>query len=97
MNVIFLPPSDQELHEAVKFYEDQMTGLGTRFYLEFERILAVIASLPYAWRKIGPNTRRINLRRFPYLVLYVVEEDHILITCIAHQHRDPRYFVDRIS
>ena len=37
------------------------------------------------------------LKRFPYLVLYIPEEDKILITAIAHQHRKPDYYINRIK
>ncbi|MGR3318011.1 MAG: type II toxin-antitoxin system RelE/ParE family toxin [Candidatus Anammoxibacter sp.] len=96
MNVILLPPSDKELDDAIEYYETQLTELGQRFYNEFEKTICLLNQLPYAWRKVGKHTRRINIKKFPYLILYVIEGDFILITCIAHQHRDPRYYIRRI-
>ena len=34
--------------------------------------------------------------RFPYLVLYVLEDQHIFVTAVFHGHRDPRRWSDRV-
>ena len=84
MNIILIPPSDKELEEAVDYYNDQMPGLGEQFYNAFLNTVNYIPIAPDAWRKVGSNTRRINIKRFPYLILYVLDGNDILITCIAH-------------
>ena len=96
MNVVLIPPADKELEEAIDYYNDQMPGLGGQFYQDFLDAINYISIAPKAWRKVGDHTRRISLKRFPYLVLYVLDEDDILITCIAHQHRNPTYYSNRI-
>jgi len=97
MSVILLPPADIELQDAIDFYNDQMTGLGDRFYEGFLETIHYVEDVPDLWRKVGENTRRANIKRFPYLVLYVQDQNNILVTCIAHQHRDPPYYRSRIQ
>ncbi len=97
MNVVLLPPADQELDDAYQYYDEQFPGLGNRFVDEFGNTTELLATTPYGWRLISKNTRRINLTRFPYLILYVVEDDTIFITCIAHQHRNPKYYISRTT
>lgn len=89
MNIVLIPPADKELSEAIDYYNDQLSGLGEQFYTSFIDTTYYISQAPDTWRKIGANTRRINIKRFPYLILYVIDEQEILITCIAHQHRNP--------
>ena len=96
MNIILIPPSDKELEEAIDYYNDQMLGLGEQFYNAFLSSVAYISIAPDVWRKVGKNTRRINIKRFPYLILYVLDGNNILITCIAHQHRNPTYYTNRV-
>ena len=93
MSIILIPPADKELEEAIVYYNDQLSGLGDQFYNAFLATTNYLSQAPDAWRKIGRNTRRINIKRFPYLVLYVVDGEDILITCIAHQHRNPTYYL----
>ena len=95
MKIIFLPPADSELEEAIIYYNEQLQGLGDQFYDEFLVALEFIKKYPQAWQKVGEYTRRYILKRFPYMVLYVPEKDRIVITVIAHQHRHPDYYLNR--
>lgn len=97
MNVILLPPADLELQDAIDFYDGQMNGLGDRFYNCFLGTVQHIKSSPELWRKVGADTRRINVSGFPFLVLYIFDQEDIFITCVAHQHRDPLYYINRLS
>jgi hypothetical protein len=96
MNVIVLPPADIELDEAIKFYNTQLPGLGDQFYHEFIVTIDLLKRTPFGWKKMGKNTRKINIKRFPYLILYIIDNNDIFITCIAHQHRNPRYYMQRL-
>ena len=92
MNVVFLPPSDRELLDAIEFYELQLPGLGQAFAEELFESLEFIQQFPNGWQKVGRHTHKCILRKFPYLVLYVIEETQIVITSIAHQHRRPQSY-----
>ncbi|MBD3376033.1 type II toxin-antitoxin system RelE/ParE family toxin [candidate division KSB1 bacterium] len=95
MNVYLLSPADRELEDAINLYNEHFQGLGDKFFDEFIKTINLLKQTPFGWRKVGKNTRRINLKRFPYLILYIVTDEQILITCIAHQHRNPRYYIER--
>ncbi len=47
------------------------------------------------WRLIRYDVSIFD--RFPYKMLYIVRGDLITVAVIAHQHRNPDYWVDRIS
>lgn len=96
MDLKFIPPSEQELFDAYHYYEDQMRGLGNQFLNEFNRVIEFILKFPILWAKVGKRTRKALLKRFPYFILYIFEDEIVNITCIAHQHRDPDYYIDRI-
>ncbi|VAX37376.1 hypothetical protein MNBD_UNCLBAC01-906 [hydrothermal vent metagenome] len=89
MKVILLPSADKKLDEAVDYYNDQLNGLGEQFYKEFISLIEFIQIIPQGWQKVGKHTRRCLFKRFPYLILYIVEYNAIIITSIAHQHRHP--------
>ena len=96
MKVILLPPSDTELEDAINYYNEQQLGLGERFYYEFLKTTELIMNFPEAWQKIGKNTRKIRVKKFPYMILYIVHNKEIFVTCIAHQHRNPEYYADKL-
>jgi hypothetical protein len=95
VNVILLPPANTELQDAIDYYNDQLAGLGDQFYSSFLDTVHHVEGVPDLWRKVGKHTRRANISRFPYLMLYIQHQQDILVTCIAHQHRDPQYYMSR--
>lgn len=95
MRVIFTTVARSELRDATAFYELEYAGLGRRFEEEIKKAVLRIALYPEAWSIERGQVRKCVLHRFPYKILYSVENDHILIIAIAHQHRKPDYWVDR--
>jgi len=97
LKVRLIAPATLELDEAVRYYNHQLPGLGYRFLQETAAAIERILFMPEAWPKVGEHTRRCMLKDFPYAVLYVREKEEILITAVAHLHRDPNHYRDRIK
>jgi hypothetical protein len=93
-----LYPGEQELGEAVEYYEAQEVGLGFKLFEEVWAAIERIEQYPEAWQPISQRTRRCQTKRFPYGVIYQIreEEDQILIVAVAHLHRKPGYWRNRI-
>lgn len=96
MKARFVSPANIELNETLKYYDHQLPGLGFRFFQEVNAAIERIRIMPEAWTKIGKRTRRCMLKGFPYAILYVIERDEIIITALAHLHRKPDHYKDRI-
>ena len=95
MNLSLLPIAQQELDEAVQWYEAQSPGLGARFLAEGLHAFGVIQQFPTAWHPLSANTRR--LKRFPYGVIYATETNEIIVIALAHLHRKPAYWSTRLN
>ncbi len=96
MKVRFLSPAEFELDEPIRYYDHQLPGLGFRLFQEVEAAVDRISLMPEAWTKIGEQTRRCLIKGFPYALYYVAESDEVLITALAHLHRDPEHYRKRI-
>lgn len=90
-----LHEAEIELWQAVEYYEGRQPGLGLDFLNEVEYSLQAIQHSPDRWRQHDDGTRRYLTQRFPYLVVYFFERDHIWIVAFAHCKRRPGYWVDR--
>ena len=97
MKIEFLPEAKAELDDAVEYYELQAKGLGATFKSFAKSTIKRVSTFPIAWTIIKPNIRRCIMHKFPYNVLYSIEEDCILIIAIAHHHRYPNYWIDRVT
>ena len=95
MRVLFTRIARQELEDAVRFYELEYSGLGRRLKEEVRKAALRVAEYPKAWSIERGEVRKCLLHKFPYKLMYSVEEDHILVIAVAHQHRKPDYWVGR--
>lgn len=95
MNLRLLGPAQQELDEAVVWYSAQAPGLGDAFLLETLKSFRMIEQHPAAWHPLSENTRRCRLSRFPYAVIYIADDEGLLVVAIAHLHRKPDYWRNR--
>jgi hypothetical protein len=55
-----------------------------------------IEAHPDAWQPLSANTRRCRTRKFPYGVIYQNRAGEILIVAVAHLHRKPGHWSDRV-
>ncbi len=97
MQIRLLEIAAIELDEAVTYYNSEHTGLGDEFIIEFANSLERIKAYPQAWQPFTQNTRRCQLRRFPYGIVYQLLQTEILIIAISHLHREPGYWKDRLT
>ncbi|QXP83101.1 type II toxin-antitoxin system RelE/ParE family toxin [Methylococcus sp. ANG] len=95
MKVVFSKYAVQELNDAVSYYELQYEGLGRRFREEVKKAIRRMSEYPKAWSVERKDVRKYLLHKFPYKLLYSIEEDHLFVIAIAHQHRKPDYWIER--
>jgi toxin ParE2 len=96
MSIRLLEPAQAELDEAIGWYAEQAPGLGDAFLLETLKVLKLIEQFPQAWHPLTPEIRRCRLKRFPYSVVYTLDAEDVLVLAVAHQHRKPAYWRNRI-
>ena len=97
MKVRFLKPAQLEVDDAFVWYETQSKGLGMQFLDEFDRAIRRISAYPLANSEIDDDLRRCLLFRFPYGIIYGIDSEIIVVVAVAHQHREPEYWMDRFS
>lgn len=85
-----------EAVEASRFYTERSARLAEDFTSEMNRVLAVLENHPKIGAPMRHGLHRVLLRRFPYSLLYRVEEAQVLVLAVAHQSRRPGYWLDRI-
>ena len=72
-----------------------MPGLGDDLLFQFDATLSTIAEFPEAYQEIHCHIRRALIRRFPYGVYYIIEEERIVVMAFFHVRRDPKYWQER--
>ena len=95
MDIRFLSIAEDELENAIVYYEGKEKGLGLRFLAEIN-CLDRIQHYPHAWFQFSKNTKRCRTKVFPYGVIYQIEKEEIVIVAVASLLRDPDYWKDRV-
>jgi plasmid stabilization system protein ParE len=96
VKVSFLTLAQREVDDAVAWYNEQAAGLGPEFLDELDRAVRRAVAFPMSCPEIQRGIRRCLLARFPYGLIYGLDEETLVVVAVAHLHRQPRYWVDRI-
>lgn len=80
----------KEAQEAYDYYEKQQEGLGERFRLELEKSINHLTVNPKLYRKIKKEIRQKLLYKFPFVIVYEIMTESIIIYAVFHQKRNPR-------
>jgi plasmid stabilization system protein ParE len=89
MKFRLLLPAAGELRSAARCYEGQMPGLGHDFIREVRDAILRISQWPEAWQPLDAEIRRCRTHRFPYGIIYAVENGEVLVISVMHLHRHP--------
>ncbi|MBV8746456.1 MAG: type II toxin-antitoxin system RelE/ParE family toxin, partial [Xanthobacteraceae bacterium] len=79
MTVRFLEVAELELDQAVRWYGAQAPGLGNAFLIEVLSALDHMERFPEAWHPLSEGIRRCRLSRFPYGLIYTIDNEDILV------------------
>jgi plasmid stabilization system protein ParE len=94
-SVTFTQAAREELIEAQDWYEGEATGLGRRFRQAIDALIERMSDNPRQFPIVFKNVRRALLRRFPYSLFFVVEDDALIVIACFHASRDPSHWQER--
>jgi plasmid stabilization system protein ParE len=97
VTVRFLEIAEIELNQAIHWHGTQAPGLDNAFLIEVLSAADRIERFPEAWHPLGEGVRRCRLSRFPYGLIYTLDNGDILVLAVAHLHRPPDYWRDRLK
>lgn len=97
MNLRFGAAAKHELIRAAEFYDQQYRGLGDVFLDEVHQFVGLLVENPRMGRRVRTDRRSVVLKRFPYRLVYTLDDIGILIIAVAHQRQRPGYWGQRVE
>lgn len=88
--LILKPEAEADLADARAWYDAQRPGLGDEFLDHVGEALARIRQSPLMHARVFEDLRLTLVVRFPYAVIYRVDDDQITVVAVYHTRRDPR-------
>ncbi len=86
--VILRPPADADIQATHADLEQTQPGLGDRFVARVRDVLERIEAMPEMYGLVWQDVRAARLRKFRYLVYYVVCADRVEVLAVMHGSRD---------
>jgi plasmid stabilization system protein ParE len=93
----FLTLAEEEMIETAMFYEAACGQFGNDFLDDVQRAINRLCDFPYAGELVDSDLRRALLHRFPFSIIYALEENVIVIVAVAHHGRRPGYWLSRVN
>lgn len=90
------PAALAELKSCVSWYLERSENAAERFVAELNHALDLIVGAPQRWPSGDYGTKKYTLPRFPYAVVYREKLTVIQILAVAHGHRRPGYWKERL-
>ena len=95
MQVIRHPKLAEDIREVAMHYAEVSARVLASFWNELDLILASIERNPRSHHYDGCGLRRANFRRFPYHLLYDIDDTTILLVVLRHDRREPSFGLNR--
>ncbi|WP_111658313.1 type II toxin-antitoxin system RelE/ParE family toxin [Isoalcanivorax indicus] len=89
MKISIRKEAEQEMMDAREWYEVRLPGLGDVLGLSVEQALDAIIEMPAAHPYIAKRFRHVLLRKFPFSLVYIQQDDEIIILSCFHHRRRP--------
>ena len=91
------PGARLDIVESINWYNGQKPGLGRRYYNSVRLTMKQIKSNPFMFQQRYKNLRIVPVEKFPFIVLYLVDEEKklVAVTAVLHTSRAPKIWDQR--
>lgn len=93
----FLPQAAAEVRAETRYYRlEAGSEVSKRFVRAVELATQLATEFPDAGSPGPERTRRIQLKGFPFSLIYRLAGDEIVVFAVACHSREPRYWTRRV-
>jgi toxin ParE1/3/4 len=86
-----------DLQEVMDWYADQKDGLDREFIETVKSAIAQLAENPFVYRPRHKKIRFKHLDRFPYIIVFKIIRDTIMVYMVIHDKRNPKLIRKRVK
>lgn len=89
---LFDPVAAKEYEQAFNWYEKKSYQAADNFIIRVQDAITAICADPYRYRNGYKNLRELSLKKYPYQVIYYIDDAHstIVIVSIFHHKQNPK-------
>jgi len=95
--LIVRPLAEEDLKEAMEWYNLQLDGLGNKFIQYVDKKLNEIALNPLQYQVRHKRVRTSLLEKFPYNIHFTISDTTITVHSFYHTSRNPKRAIKRLK
>lgn len=84
-----------DVQEAWLWYEEKQSGLGDDFISSLDSTISIIIQNPFLFEVKFEGLRVAPTKRFPFRVIYYLEDTQIGVIAVFHTSRNPTVWKER--
>ncbi|OQP62508.1 hypothetical protein A3860_27845 [Niastella vici] len=87
----FDPVAASEYEAAYSWYIERSIKAADNFVMAVDEAITAVCANPHRYKKSYNNLREIVLKKYPFYLIYLIDERKklIIITSLYHNKRDP--------
>ena len=84
--------AQEDYEDALKWYMERSETAAANFVKAIDDTLAVICNSPSRWRNTFKNFYELSAKKYPYTIIYSIEENQglVFVSAIFHHKKNPR-------
>jgi plasmid stabilization system protein ParE len=92
----FFEEAGEEIEEQRRWYRKRSVRAEESFLRELDHAVEIVLDKPDRWPLHLEGTRRYVFPRFPFSLIYFVEDDVVVVVAVANENRRPGYWRERL-
>ena len=92
-------PAQADRLQVMNWYEAILSKLAIEFHEEVsQKVESIVAKFPKIARIVYKNARKLPINKFPYNLIYVVDDEkkEVKVLAIVHDKRNPSVWQNRV-
>lgn len=95
--LVLHPDIGEDIQDSYSYYEAKLSGLGDEFVKAVDDAFELIQQYPKMFPFIDWGVRKMVMKRFPFIIAYLFEDNRILILNVLHTSRNPDTIASRLA
>ena len=79
-----------EVESGIAWYAKPEINQTSAFIQDLQLTESHLRTHPAFYQRVEGDVRRAVLRRFPYSLFFLIEQDQVVVLAFMHQHQRPR-------
>ncbi len=84
--------AQQDYEQSLEWYMERSVEAAEKFVIAIDNALQLICDNPTRWRNKYKNFHEISLKKYPFTIIYTIDEDKslVVVSSIYHHKRNPQ-------